>query len=132
MFVPTPKKCIAVFLQMLYWFTSLLLGLWLCPLQNITKLCLENSRQKFSLTKNSLQNLTYFQNVISNPVIIIVNPWGAAFLSPLTFVVHFGAGFVFTNILLLFKTSFSKHLKDIKFPMGHSRNYPHCVKFYIK
>ena len=52
---------------MLYWFTSLLFGLWLCPLQNITKLCLENSRQKFSLTKNSLQNLTYFQNVILNP-----------------------------------------------------------------
>jgi hypothetical protein len=62
MFVPTPNKMyITVFLQMLCWFTSLLFGLWLCPLQNITKLRLENSRQKFSPTKNSLQNLTYFQ-----------------------------------------------------------------------
>jgi hypothetical protein len=50
---------------MLCWFTSLLFGLF--PLQNITKLRLENSWQKFSPTKNSLQNLTYFQNVISNP-----------------------------------------------------------------
>jgi hypothetical protein len=48
------------------WFTSLLFDLY--PLQNITKLRLENSRQKFSPTKNSLQNLTYFRNVISNPV----------------------------------------------------------------
>jgi hypothetical protein len=44
-----------------------LFGLCLCPLQNITKLRLENSRQKFSPTKNSLQNMTYFRNVISNP-----------------------------------------------------------------
>jgi hypothetical protein len=58
-------KCITAFLQMLCWFTSLLFGL--CPLQNTTKLRLENSRQTFSPTKNSLQNLTYFQNVISNP-----------------------------------------------------------------
>jgi hypothetical protein len=65
MFVPTPNKMFAVFLQMLCWFTSLLFGL--CPLQNITKLFLENSQQKFSPTKNSLQNLTYFQNIISNP-----------------------------------------------------------------
>jgi hypothetical protein len=50
---------------MFCWFTSLLFGL--CPLQNITKLRLENNRQKFSPTKNSLQNLTYFRNVISNP-----------------------------------------------------------------
>ena len=36
---------------------------------------MENSRQKFSPKKNSLQNLTYFQNVISNPVTIKKCPY---------------------------------------------------------
>ena len=51
---------------MLCWIASPLLGL--CPLLNISKFFFENSRENFHPTKNSLQNLTYFQNVISNPV----------------------------------------------------------------
>jgi hypothetical protein len=70
MFVPTPNKIYyCVLTNVLCWFTSLyyLAYGYICPLQNITKLRLETSRQKFSPTKNSLQNLTYFQIVISNP-----------------------------------------------------------------
>ena len=66
MFVPTPNKmycCVLTNVVLVY-----ITIIWpICPLQNITNLRLENSRQKFSPIKNSLQNLTYFQNVISNP-----------------------------------------------------------------
>jgi hypothetical protein len=68
MFVPTPNKmycCVLTNVVLVYIYTTII---WpICPLQNITNLRLENSRQKLSPTKNSLQNLTYFQNVISNP-----------------------------------------------------------------
>ena len=71
MFVPTPNKmycCVLTNVVLVY-----ITIIWpICPLQNITNLRLENSRQKFSPTKNSLQNLTYFQNVISNPDIAIL------------------------------------------------------------
>ena len=69
MFVPTPNKmycCVLTNVVLVY-----ITIIWpICPLQNITNLRLENSRQKFSPTKNSLQNLTYFQNVISNPATV--------------------------------------------------------------
>jgi hypothetical protein len=54
---------------MFCWFTSLLFGPAMPTPEHITKLRLENSRQTFSPTKNSLQNLTYFRNVISNPAL---------------------------------------------------------------
>ena len=57
--------CVLTTVVLVYITMTLLFGL--CPFQNITKLCLENSRQKFSPKKNSLKNVTYFQNVISNP-----------------------------------------------------------------
>jgi hypothetical protein len=47
--------CVLTTIVLVYITMTLLFGL--CPFQNITKLCLENS----------LKNLTYFQNVISNP-----------------------------------------------------------------
>ena len=66
MFVPTPSKmyyCVLTNVLLVY-----ITIIWPMPTpEHITKLRLENSRQKFSPTKNSLQNLTYFRNVISNP-----------------------------------------------------------------
>ena len=66
MFVPTPNKMYYCVL------TNVLLVhitiIWPMPTpEHITKLRLEIAGQKFSPTKNSLQNLTYFRNVISNP-----------------------------------------------------------------
>jgi hypothetical protein len=58
MFVPTPNKmyyCVLTNVVLVY-ITITWPICMLCPLQNITKLRLKNSRQKFSPTKNSLQN----------------------------------------------------------------------------
>ena len=66
MFVPAPNKmyyCVLTNVVLVY----ILFGLWLCPLQDITKLRLENSRQKIFTYKKQPTKFDIFSDRYFEP-----------------------------------------------------------------